>query len=59
MPAVPSLATFMTVEAMCILYISMLMFSLDIYTAEPWYLVTSVTLISLRALVVAETCKSK
>jgi hypothetical protein len=32
-------------EAMCISYMSMFMFRLDIYAAEPWYLVTSVTLI--------------
>jgi len=28
-------------EAMCILYISMSMFSLDIYAAKPWYIVVS------------------
>ena len=37
----------------------MFMFSLDIYAAEPWYLVTAVTLISLIALLVTETCNSK
>jgi len=31
-------------EAMCISYISMFMLRLDIYAAEPWYHVTSVTL---------------
>ncbi len=35
------------------------MFSLDIYAAESWYLVTSVTLISPRVLPYTESCKSK
>jgi|LakMenE01Jun11ns_1017448.scaffolds.fasta_scaffold7347676_1 hypothetical protein len=32
-------------EAMCIVYMSMFMFSLDSYVAEPWYHVMSVTLL--------------
>jgi hypothetical protein len=49
----------MFMEAMCIVYISMFMFILDIYAVEHWYLVICVTLISLGALLHAETCDSK
>jgi hypothetical protein len=45
------------VEAMWIVYMYVYVsVSLKIYIVKPWYLVISVTLISLKALLYAETC---